>query len=1165
MDAISFVLGIKSAHLRSTHLSELVYRGRVLRKSVANGDVATNGVNGHHEEEEGSQVNGTQERNDPKSAWVMAVYEDDAGEEQRWKRTITNQGVSEYRLNERVVTAQAYNESLETENILIKARNFLVFQGDVEAIAIQKPQDLTKLIEQVSGSLEFKAEYDKLKDESDEAAEQQTYQLNRRRGINSEKKQYEEQKREADKFVQKAAERDEAIVTHSLWKLFHLQRQIEESSAEIQKFQAELKDFQRGIEKYTKDLDTAKTEHAKSARAVTKAEKEIKAKEAEIEDKHSSLVPIDEQISVSNKALSKYQSRINTVNKERSTQAASVDDLEKQIKKVDSAQARWQEKWDQDTGKHSGQLSAAALQQYSRLRRINRLKADRAPVEANYKHLKNDLETEDFKLKAIENDLSALRTSKANVADFVKQTQLEITEKKKELNAVRGKRMQISRQKTELEEKLQDVLRKLVEADDGRRATQKELAMRETISMLKRTYPGACIEYLRDHRSGQATFLPLDTIQARSANPNLKGMHKGMRPALDTIDYGNDVARAISSACGNAIVCDTMDIAKELVFRRKVDAKAVTLDGNVIHKGGLMTGGRGRESNTRKWDDAELDKLNMLKDKLMNDMSALPQERSHQVEEQTLTSDLTGLEGRLAAAEEEESAFERNIEGKAAEAKAIKEKVKNKKPQMRDLEGKLEQIDDDIQNYEASVIQVENEVFGGFCAEHGFDDIRDYEARQGSLQQEASTKKLEFVQQKTKLEATLSYEKMRLETIDERIRAILDKQQRDRDRIDELNSEKQGIEDDLNTLEAELQDLNGALAELQEDYETKGQTLAKNKQEVAKKTKEMDGTLKSIANHEGDMQRVSQQRYALLRRCKIENIEIPLLESSATLDSLPINEMQHQDPDAMDVDDDDDPTESALQAGNAGSDHGIFPDFEVLDSDLQEQFSPEVDAELQENITKLNAALEKMQPNAHAAQRLTAVQQRLRDTDQEFENSRSRYTEKKNAFEEVRTKRNDLFQKAFSHISEQIVPIYADLTKSEEYTAGGRAYLTADDEEPYLAGVNYQTMPPAKTFRDMEHLSGGEKTMAALALLFAIHSYQPSPFFVLDEVDAALDNANVAKLVNYVRGHKGPGMQFIVISLKTGFFQGSEALVGVYRDQGGNSSRALTLDLRKYD
>ena len=124
------------------------------------------------------------------------------------------------------------------------------------------------------------------------------------------------------------------------------------------------------------------------------------------------------------------------------------------------------------------------------------------------------------------------------------------------------------------------------------------------------------------------------------------------------------------------------------------------------------------------------------------------------------------------------------------------------------------------------------------------------------------------------------------------------------------------------------------------------------------------------------------------------------------------------------------------------------------------------------------------------------------------------------------------------------------------------SYLDMEDgDEPYLDGIKYHAMPPLKRFRDMEHLSGGEKTMAALALLFAVHSYQPSPFFVLDEVDAALDNANVAKIANYIKEHARPGMQFIVISLKTGLFQNSEGLVGIYRDQGANSSKSLTLDV----
>ncbi|KAK7902781.1 Structural maintenance of chromosomes protein 1 [Exophiala xenobiotica] len=1213
MDAISFVLGIKSSHLRSTHLRELVYRGRVLRKSTTNGDTHTNGTNGHGQDE-GSQVGGTQERNDPKSAWVMAVYEDDAGDEQKWKRTITNQGVSEYRLNEHVVTAQQYNESLEEENILIKARNFLVFQGDVEAIAIQKPQDLTKLIEQVSGSLEYKAEYDELKAKLDEAAEQQAFQLNRRRGINSEIRQYQEQKREADNFQKKAAERDDAIVTHVLWKLYHLQRQIEESSAEIQKHQNDLKEFRRGIEKYERNLETAKKDHAQAARGVGKAEKAIKAKEREIDDKTSSLVPIDEQIAVSNNQLTKYANRVNAIQKERSTQSSTVAQLEKDLATVEKAQAQWQKQWEQNASRLGGQLSEADLQQYTRLRedlnkrasadlsRVERLKSERAPIEATYNNLKNSVESTEYKLKSLENEYDNVNERRDDVKEVVQATQAEIDTKKKELHAATSRRLQAARTRTELDEKLADVARKLLEADDGRRTSEREMRMKETIAMLKRTYPGVkgrvhelckpkqkkyqeavstvlgrhfdavvvdteatakqCIEYLRDHRSGQATFIPLDTIQVKALNSNLKGMHRGMRPAIETVDYDQAVSRAISYACGNSIVCDDLAIAKELVYNRGVEAKAVTLDGSVIHKGGLMTGGRGREQNTRRWDDAEVTRLTTLKDKLMEEFAALPQERSRVAEEQTLQTELSGLESRLRFAKEELDALSKNLQSKKREIDHVKQQLSEERPKMQAEHRKLEKIDDDISDYQESVNNVENEVFADFCQQHGFDDIRDYEARQGSLQQEAAQKKLEFVTQKGRIEGQLSFERSRLQATDDRLEALRDREQRDKETIDQLNEQRQGIQDDLDTLKNELDELHAQLDEQKELLSNAAEALSKQKHEVQKRSKEMESTFRAISALEGEMQRHSSTRYSLLRRCKIENIAIPLAEGSATLESVPINDLPLEDADAMDVDEDD-PTSSALKTHTV-TDYGIDPDFDALDDELKDEDNEAMESKLLEDIAKLSAALDKMQPNAHAAQRLATVEARARNTEQEYEVSRTEYRKIKANFEETMEKRNELFNKAFSHISEQIEPIYSNLTKSDEFPAGGRAYLTADEEEPYLAGVNYHTMPPTKRFRDMEHLSGGEKTMAALALLFAIHSYQPSPFFVLDEVDAALDNANVGKLVNYVRNHAGPGMQFIVISLKTGFFQGSEALVGVYRDQGANSSKVLTLDLRKY-
>ena len=198
-----------------------------------------------------------------------------------------------------------------------------------------------------------------------------------------------------------------------------------------------------------------------------------------------------------------------------------------------------------------------------------------------------------------------------------------------------------------------------------------------------------------------------------------------------------------------------------------------------------------------------------------------------------------------------------------------------------------------------------------------------------------------------------------------------------------------------------------------------------------------------------------------------------------------------------------------------------------------------------------------------AIERLESVENRLKATEQDFENSRNALREARDAFNAIKAQRFELFNKAFEHIKEQIVAVYKDLTRSEAFPIGGHAYLDIEDDTdtPYLSGIKYHAMPPLKRFRDMEHLSGGEKTIAALALLFAVHSYQPSPFFVLDEVDAALDNANVEKIKKYIREHAGPGMQFIVISLKTGLFQDSESLVGVYRDQEVNSSKTLTLDV----
>ena len=105
------------------------------------------------------------------------------------------------------MTYAKYNSILEDHNILVKAKNFLVFQGDVEAVASQSPKDLSKLIDQISGSIELKDEYERLKAVAEKAAENSTSAFTKRKGFNSEIKQFKDQKAEALKFEQLRADR----------------------------------------------------------------------------------------------------------------------------------------------------------------------------------------------------------------------------------------------------------------------------------------------------------------------------------------------------------------------------------------------------------------------------------------------------------------------------------------------------------------------------------------------------------------------------------------------------------------------------------------------------------------------------------------------------------------------------------------------------------------------------------------------------------------------------------------------------------------------------------------------------------------------------------------------------------------------------------------------
>ena len=225
----------------------------------------------------------------------------------------------------------------------------------------------------------------------------------------------------------------------------------------------------------------------------------------------------------------------------------------------------------------------------------------------------------------------------------------------------------------------------------------------------------------------------------------------------------------------------------------------------------------------------------------------------------------------------------------------------------------------------------------------------------------------------------------------------------------------------------------------------------------------------------------------------------------------------------------------------------------------------EIKRDFQEQIATVMADLEKMQPNMRASEHYDEVLNRYKESDKATQDAKNLSKKAGDEYNEVVEKRRRRFMSAFDVASKHINEIYQLLTRSSLHPTGGTAYLTLENqEEPYNGGVKFCVMPPGKRFLDMDQLSGGEKTIAALALLFAIHTHNPAPFYVMDEIDAALDNVNVQKVANFISRKSNKDVQFIVISLKDLFFSHAEGLVGIYRDNQFSCSRSLTMDISPY-
>lgn len=1167
MDAISFVLGVRTGQLRGSQLKDLIYA-----------------FDDRDKEQRG------------RKAFVRLVYQMDDGVELRFTRSITSAGGSEYRIDNRVVNLDEYNGKLRSLGILVKARNFLVFQGDVESIASKNPKELTGLLEEISGSEELKKEYEGLEEKKASAEEKAALIYQKKKTIGNEKKLKKAQKEEAEKHLRLQEELKALKRERFLWQLYNIENDIEKANEDVDSEKSNRKDVMRELEKFEREAGKRKVEQAKYLKEIAQREKKIAEKSSKLGKIQPELLRFKEEIARIKAKIETNRKDVDKRKKEKGKHSKEIEQMQKSIKELNKKMELFNKKRQDSSGKLP--MLDSQLQDYFRLKEEAGMKTiklrdehevlerqRRTDLEAlrnleeNYQQLinrKNDL---DEQIKRFKDRQGEIETSSSKYKN-------ETTSLKTELRALQEKHVNAREASAKLKTRIAELEDQLSDLTAERYENERDSRLTQAVESLKRLFQGVhgrmtdlcrpnrkkynlavtvamgrfmdavvvedentgkdCIKYLKEQRLPPMTFIPLQSVRVKQVFERLRNLGGTAKLVFDVIQFDPELEKAVLYAVGNTLVCDELEEAKVLSWSGE-RFKVVTVDGILLTKAGTMTGGTsgGMEAKSNKWDDKKIEGLKKNKEDFEQQLENIGSIREMQMKESEISGKISGLEKKIQYAEIEKKSIKDKLPQLEQEERNIIEEIDRIKPELSKARTEVDKRKTEMNKLEKRMNEIVDRIYKDFSQSVGVPNIRVYEETQLKTAEKEAEERLELSNQLAKLKYQLEYEQNR--DVGSRIRKIessISSLETDLEGIQKTMSERKEtavkITNEINNWKKEMEECK----QKSEEYEKE---ILDWKKQASQATTSITKLNRQIHSKETQIEQLISQKQEITEKCELEHITLPVLS------------------DAMEEDDSDGPQFDFSELGRAY---------------LQERrpsAREKVEAEFRQKIESKTSEIERTAPNLRALDQYEAIQEKEKQVSQEFEAARKEEKQVADAFNTVKQKRYELFMEAFNHIASNIDKIYKQLTKSNTHPLGGTAYLNLENEDdPFLHGIKYTTMPPTKRFRDMEQLSGGEKTVAALALLFSIHSYRPSPFFILDEVDAALDNLNVAKVAKFIRSKScqaardnqdaedGNGFQSIVISLKDSFYDKAEALVGVYRDTERSCSSTMSFDLRNY-
>ena len=606
-----------------------------------------------------------------------------------------------------------------------------------------------------------------------------------------------------------------------------------------------------------------------------------------------------------------------------------------------------------------------------------------------------------------------------------------------------------------------------------------------------------CIDYLKKRKIGRATFLPLNKMLV--GKPRGKAIlvaKECLGFAIDLCHFDEKYRDAFFYVFGDTLVVQTLDEARKWMG----GVRLVTLEGELIESSGAMVGGD-MEKTRIKFGAGSASELEKIAEKL-REAQAEAERVANRLDE--LRKEILDLEdqlkdfgGKTGAVEVKASTLEAKRKEFATKVATADKDLTDRKSRFEDAKKTAMRIEEDLAKFTKAVDALK-----------GKRDERKKAVMEATPQQ-ISSKMKELMTRRAALAEELSGLRSKLEAMSTQTQFL-------EERRTELDARLSSLDDQRKEHEKRIETFQNSLGRL----ETEIRGLEKTETQMGKKMKDLqdarDAAYKEKTDRDADLDKVTH---------KIETKEDFLLKMQT---ELKVQEEQLTEAERV-------MTEMAVE--------------------LKESRLPSLE-ELKKTISECDAAINALGPiNLRALEDYDAQHARAVELKDEFRRLEGQRQELINLVAQLTDRKKEGLAKIFTAINENFKRVYAELSE------GGEAELVLENaEDPFQAGLIVKAKPPHKKVLRLEALSGGEKSLVSMAFIFSIQEYDPSPFYMLDEIDQNLDAINAEKVARMIRRNSSTA-QFVQISLRKVTLKEADHLIGATIMPGGTSEIIMRVNL----